>query len=302
MRIAITGSSGLIGKALAASLESDGHEVIRVVRSGSGAGAIKWDPAAGSIDAAAFEGLDGVVHLAGEPIASHRWTAEQKRKILESRTVGTRLLADALAACTDKPPVMVSGSGIDFYGDRGDEELTEASGPGEGFLTDVVLAWEAAAAPAEAAGIRVPRIRTAMVLDASDGALAKMLLPFKLGIGGRFGSGRQWMSWISLDDHVRAVRFLLEHDLGGPVNLAAPGAVTNAAFTKALGAVLHRPTSLPTPLLAPKLMFGSELVETLLLASHRIVPKALLDAGFEFWHPDIGTALRAVLSNAEQRL
>lgn len=298
MRIAITGSSGLIGSALAASLESDGHEVLRVVRSGNGEGAIKWDPAAGLIDAAAFEGLDGVVHLAGEPIASRRWTDEQKRKILESRTMGTGLLADALAACTDKPPVMVSGSGIDFYGDRGDEELTEVSGPGEGFLTDVVLAWEAAAAPAEAAGIRVPRIRTAMVLDANDGALAKMLLPFKLGIGGRLGSGRQWMSWISLDDHVRAVRFLLEHDLRGPVNLAAPGAVTNADFTKALGAVLHRPTLLPTPLLAPKVMFGSELVETLLLASHRIVPKALLDAGFEFRHPDIDTALRAVLSKA----
>lgn len=296
MRIAITGASGLIGSALRRSLEDDGHEVLRVVRSDEGEGTTTWDPAAGIIDATAFEGLDGVVHLAGEPIASSRWTDDQKRKILESRTTGTALLAEALAACADKPPVMVSGSGIDYYGDRGDAELTEASGPGEGFLTDVVLAWEAAAAPAESAGIRVPRIRTAMVLDAHDGALAKMLLPFKLGVGGRIGSGRQWMSWITLDDHVRAVRFLLEHDIGGPVNLAAPGAVTNADFTKALGSVLHRPTFLPTPLLAPKAMFGAELVETLLLASHRVVPKALLDAGFEFSHADIDTALRAVLS------
>ena len=295
MRIAITGSSGLIGTALRRSLEADGNDVVRVVRGGGGPGTTTWDPAKGLIDAAAFEGLDGVVHLAGEPIASRRWTDEQKHRILESRTRGTALLAEALASCADKPPVMVSGSGIDFYGDRGDEDLTETSPPGQGFLTDVVLAWEGAAGMAEQAGIRVPRIRTAMVLDAHDGALAKMLLPFKLGIGGRIGSGKQWMSWIELGDHVRAIRFLLERDIGGPVNLSAPHPVTNLELTKALGAVLHRPTVLPTPLLAPKLLFGSELVEALLLASHRVLPTVLLDAGFEFRYPDIHTALRATL-------
>jgi hypothetical protein len=296
MRIAITGSSGMIGTALRRSLEADGHDVLRVVRRDGGPGTTTWDPAAGVIDPAAFEGLDGVVHLAGEPIGSRRWTDEQKRKIRDSRTSGTGLIAEALAACTDKPPVLVSGSGIDIYGDTGDTVVTERHPKGSGFLADVVDAWERAAEPAERAGIRVPRIRSAAVLDAGGGAIAAMLLPFKLGLGGRSGSGRQWMSWITLTDEVRAIRFLLEHDLSGPVNLAAPGPVSNEEFTSALGRALHRPTVIPTPMFVPKLRFGGELVDTLLLASHRVVPQALLDAGFEFRHPDIDTAMRAVLA------
>ena len=296
MRIAVTGSSGLVGSALVRSLESDGHQVLRVVRADAGPGTTRWDPQRGQIDAASFEGLDGAVHLAGEPIASSRWTDPQKRRILESRTKGTALLAEALSSCRDRPPVLVSASGIDVYGDTGDTVVREDHPPGEGFLAGVVVAWEAAAGLAEQAGIRVPRLRSAMVLDARGGALGAMLLPFKLGLGGRTGSGRQWTSWISLVDEVRAIRFLLGHDVTGPVNLASPGAVTNAEFAKALGRALHRPAILPTPLLVPKLRYGSELVETLLLSSHRIEPRVLLDAGFEFLHPDIDGAMDAALS------
>lgn len=296
MRVAITGSSGLIGSALCASLQGDGHEVLRVVRTPNGAGTTRWDIDRGEIDAAAFEGLDGVVHLAGEGIAEKRWTDDQKRRIRESRTKGTALLADALASLQRKPPVLVSGSGVDFYGDRGDEQLTEASGRGApGFLTDLCVDWEAATGPAAAAGIRVAVIRTTMVLDRDGGAFPRMVRFAKLGVLGKIGSGRQWMSWISLADHVRAIRFLLDNDVSGPVNLSSPGPVTNAVFTKALGRVVHRPTFLPVPSFGPKLLLGAELAETLLFESKRALPEVLLEHGFEFEHDEIETALEAIL-------
>jgi uncharacterized protein len=294
LRVAITGASGLIGSALGRSLESDGHTVVPVVR-GAGRAGVVWDPEAGTIDAGGLEGCDAVVHLAGAGIADHRWTDEHKRRIRESRVRGTDLLARTLASLDRPPAVMVSASGIDAYGDRGDEVLTESSARGESFLAEVVQAWEEAAEPAEAAGIRVPRIRTGVVLDPSGGALAKMLPLFRFGVGGRLGSGQQWWSWISLVDEVGAIRFLIDHDVTGPVNLTAPTPVTNAEFTKALGKVLGRPTVLPVPKFGPQLLLGRELAEELLFGSKRILPTVLTSAGFEFEHPDLETALRAVL-------
>jgi uncharacterized protein (TIGR01777 family) len=295
MRIAITGSSGMIGSALAASLEADGHTAIRIVRSGGGPGTVRWDIHAGTIDAAGLEGLDGVVHLAGEGIAEKRWTDEQKRRILESRTQGTSLLAGALASLTARPPVLVSGSAIGYYGNRGDEQLTEASERGAGFLADVVAAWEAAAEPAVAAGIRVPRIRTGIVLSPKGGVLERLAGLARFGLLGKLGSGQQWMSWISLADEVGAIRFLLEHDVAGPVNLTAPNPVTNEVFTKTLGRVLHRPTFLPVPSFGPKLLVGAELAQSLLYDGQRVLPDALLDAGFEFRHTDLETSLHELL-------
>jgi len=296
MRIAITGSSGLIGSALVRSLEADGHTAVRVVRADGGPGTVRWDIDGGEIDSAGLEGLDGVVHLAGEGIAEKRWTEEQKARILGSRAKGTELLAGALAGLSARPRVLVSGSGVDIYGDRGDEQLTEASGRGgRGFLTEVVLAWEAATAPAEAAGVRVAKIRSSMVLDRVGGALPRMVKIARLGLLGKLGSGRQWMSWISLADEVAAIRFLLERDIAGPVNLAAPAPVTNAVFTKTLGRVVHRPTFVPVPRFGPKLLLGGELAETLLYESKRVFPEVLLEAGFEFQHTDLETALRDIL-------
>ena len=295
MRIAITGSSGLIGSALVASLEADGHTPVRVVRADGGSGTVRWDIEAGHIDAAGLEGLDGVVHLAGEGIAEKRWTDDQKRKILESRTKGTALLAGALASLTDKPPVLVSGSAIGFYGDRGDEQLTEASEPGTGFAAEVAQAWEEAAAPAAAAGVRVARIRTGIVLAAKGGALERLAGITRFGVLGKIGSGRQWMSWISLADEVGAIRFLLEHDVAGPVNLTAPGPVTNAVFTKTLGRVLNRPTFMPVPSFGPRLLLGSELAQSLLFDGQRVLPDALVDAGYEFQHTDLEPTLEELL-------
>jgi uncharacterized protein (TIGR01777 family) len=295
-RIAITGSTGLIGEALVASLTSDGHTVVRVTRSRGSAGPddVVWDPDAGTIDASKLEGLDGVVHLAGEPIGASRWSAETKRAIRDSRERGTRLLAETLAGLTDRPAVLVSGSAVGFYGDRGDEVLTEDSTPGDDFLARVCIAWEAAAAPAVEAGIRVVYPRTGVVI-AKDGPLIdKIELPFKLGVGGRVGSGRQYVPWISLTDQVAALRFLLDHDLAGPVNLTAPTPATNAQLTRALGQVLRRPTVLPIPTVAIKLLYG-EMGETLATVSQRAVPQRLLDAGFRFTHADLRAALRVAL-------
>ncbi|MGQ0431467.1 MAG: TIGR01777 family oxidoreductase [Microthrixaceae bacterium] len=295
MRICVSGSSGLIGTALRQSLEADGHSVIRLVRNGAeGPGLVRWDIDRGEIDTASLKGIDAVVHLAGEGIGDKRWTPDQKRKILDSRTQGTTLLAEALASLTAKPAVLVSGSAIGFYGDRGDELLTEQSGPGTGFLTDVARAWEAAAQPVEAAGIRLVKIRTGIVLDRNGGALAKMASIGKLGLLGKLGSGTQWMSWVALVDHVRAVRFLIEREISGPVNVTAPAPVTNAVFTKALGRVLHRPTVIPVPRFGPKLLLGSELAEALLLEGQRVMPQVLVEAGFEFRYDDLETALRRI--------
>jgi uncharacterized protein len=294
MRVAITGSSGLIGSALGRSLSDDGHEVVPVVRDRSRGGVV-WDPDRRTIDAAGLSGVDAVVHLAGEPIGARRWTDEQKRRIRESRTSGTRLLAETLATLDEPPAVLVSGSAIGVYGDRGDEVLHESSPAGTGFLAEVVQAWEAATTPAEDAGIRVARIRSGIVLERGEGALAKMLPLFRVGLGGRFGSGRQWWSWISIEDEVRAIRFLVDNDVRGPVNLVAPGPVTNREFTAVLGQVLRRPVVLPVPPFGPKLLLGAELAGELLFTSQRVEPRALTTAGFEFRHRDLDAALRAVL-------
>jgi hypothetical protein len=296
MRIAITGSSGLIGSALIRSLEADGHTAVPVVRGGGVPGSIRWDIDGGEIDAAGLEGLDGVVHLAGEGIGDKRWTDEQKQRILESRTKGTALLVGALSSLDAKPPVLVSGSAIGYYGDRGDEQLTEASGPGTGFLSDLCQAWEGAAAPAEAAGIRVATIRTGIVLAAHGGALERLAKLTRFGVMGKLGSGKQWMSWISLADEVGAIRFLLERELAGPVNLTAPAPVTNAVFTKAIGRVLKRPTFMPIPRFGPSLVIGPELAQALLYDGQRVLPDALMEAGYEFRHTDLETTLAELLA------
>jgi uncharacterized protein (TIGR01777 family) len=295
--VAITGASGLIGRALSRSLRADGHRVLRFQRGGVTTGdAIGWDPDTGRIDAPALEGIDAVVHLAGEGIAERRWSDEQKRRILDSRVRGTAALAAAVASRERKPRVLVSGSAVGYYGNRGDELLTEQSTPGDDFLARVCVAWEAEAAPATEAGVRTVLTRTGIVLAAHGGALKQMLLPFKLGLGGRQGSGQQWMSWIALDDHVRAIRYAIENEaLRGPANLVAPNPVTNAEFASSLGRVLHRPTFLPTPLLPLKLRYGAELVETLLLVSQRVAPTRLEAAGFQFAFGSLADALRAVV-------
>jgi uncharacterized protein len=297
MRIAITGSSGLIGTALGRSLRADGHEVAPVVRSASDdPRAVRWDPAAGTIDAAALEGVDAVVHLAGAGIGDRRWSEARKREIKDSRTTGTDLVARTLAGLSSPPKVLVSASAIGFYGDRGDEVVTELSAPGDDFLAEVVSGWEGATAPAAEAGIRVVHARSGIVLSGDGGVLPRMALPFRFFVGGRLGSGRQWLSWVSIDDEVRVIRFLFDRaDVSGPVNVTGPSPVTNAQFTSALGATLHRPTVVPVPAFGPRLVLGREMADELLFVSQRAVPSALTAAGYDFVHHDVATALRAVL-------
>ena len=296
MRVAITGATGLIGSALTPHLESLGHEVIRVVRSDPSGSDISWSPSEGRIDDHALDGVDAVVHLAGAGIGDKRWTDSYKRELLESRTTSTALIADAIAAADNGPTVLLSGSAIGIYGARGDEELTEASAPGDGFLADICVQWEQATASAEAAGVRVVHLRTGIVLSAKGGALKKQLPLFKFGLGGKMGSGNQWQSWISIDDEVAAIRHLLTADTSGPVNLTAPTPVTNAEFTETLGDVLHRPTFVPIPRFGPKLLLGSELAENLLFSGQKVLPAVLeADPGFTFRHPDLATALHALL-------
>lgn len=298
MRIAVTGSTGLIGTALVRSLEGDGHDVVRITRAGTAPGRdqVSWDIDAGRIDAAGLEGLDAVVHLAGEGIASGRWTEEHKRRVHDSRAKGTALLSSTLAALDAKPTTLLSGSAVGFYGDRGDEELTERSAAGEGFLPDVCTAWEGATDAAADAGIRVAHLRTGIVLSPDGGALGAQLRPFKLGLGGRAGKGDQWLSWITLVDEVRAIRFLLEADVSGPVNLTAPNPVTNAGFARTLGAVLGRPAVVPIPRLVAKLPLGvGALADNLLFSSARVRPTVLAEAGFTFEHPALEAALRDLL-------
>jgi uncharacterized protein (TIGR01777 family) len=296
MRIAVSGSSGLIGSALVDRLRASGHDVLRLVRSGpSGEDRIAWSPADGTIDAEGLEGVDAVVHLAGAGIADKRWSDQRKQLILESRTTSTELLARTLAGLDAPPAVFVSSSAIGIYGDRGDEELTEASEIGEGFLADVCRAWEAAADPAREAGIRVVHPRTGLVLSTEGGALAKQLPLFKAGLGGKLGSGDQWWSWISMADEVGALAWLLDADVDGPVNLTGPAPVTNAEFTDVLGDVLGRPTFMPIPRFGPKLLLGGELAEELLYTSARVQPSRLEQAGYTFAHPTLEDALRAEL-------
>ncbi len=296
MRILLTGSSGLIGHALISFLTADGHKVVRLTRSETRASGrhISWDPVAGTINTDDLGGFDAVVHLAGESIVG-RWTPEKKARILESRVKGTRLLCESLAHLRKRPIVLVSASAIGFYGDRGDRMLDEESSAGSLFLSKVAKAWEAATEPARRDGIRVVNLRIGFVLSPAGGGLAAMLLPFKLGIGGRVGSGRQYVSWIAIDDVVGAISHaILSDSLRGPVNAVAPHPVTNREFTKTLGRVLWRPTIFPLPAFAAHLVMG-EMADELLLASTRVEPKRLLTSGYEFKFPQLRDALRHVL-------
>jgi hypothetical protein len=295
MRVLVTGASGLIGTALVQSLRRDGHEAIALVRrSPQGAGEVQWNPL--FADAQPFEGADAVVHLAGENIAGGRWTAERKKKIVESRLVGTQNLAQSIAKVTRRPAVLVSASAIGYYGDRGDEVLTESSSSGSGFLAQVAHGWEAATEPAARAGVRVVAPRIGVVLAGQGGALPKMALPFKFGLGGRVGSGKQWMSWITLDDLVRLLVYAVTNELiRGPVNAVSPQSVTNAEFTRTLARVLHRPAIFPAPAFAMRLVLG-EMADELLLASQRVEPKVAMESGFRFQYPQLETALGHALT------
>jgi uncharacterized protein (TIGR01777 family) len=296
MDVVVSGSSGLIGQALVADLERDGHRVRRLVRRApQGPDELRWAPTDGEIDRAGLEGAGAVVNLAGPGIGDKRWSDARKRELRDARIEGTGLLARALAELDQPPAVLVSGSAIGYYGDRGDEVLTEASEAGEDFLGLLCSDWEAAAAPAADAGIRVARIRTGIVLAPGGGALAKLLPLFKLGLGGRMGSGRQWWSWITLEDEVRAIRHVIDGEISGAVNLTAPGTVTNEELTEALGHVLHRPTLLPVPGFGPKLLIGGEATEAFLYASQRVSPTVLEADGFTFNHPDLEAGLRSIL-------
>jgi uncharacterized protein (TIGR01777 family) len=298
MRVIISGASGLIGTALSAHLTSNGHEVVRLVRRTPGANEVRWDPAAGRLDAEALAGADAVVHLAGAGIGDHRWTDDYKREILDSRVLSTTLLAERIAACSQRPGVLLSGSAIGYYGASDARDLDELSPKGDGFLADVCGQWEGATAAASDAGVRVAHLRTGIVLTPTGGALKKMLPLFKLGVGGRFGSGAQWQSWISMPDHVEATRFLLEHTVEGPVNLTAPNPVDGAEFARTLGAVLHRPAKLPVPSFGPKLLLGGELADALLFTGQKVLPHVLERSGYLFQHPTLDVALRAVLGVA----
>jgi uncharacterized protein (TIGR01777 family) len=296
VKVAVTGASGLIGTALTAALQASGHEVVRLVRGAGGApGTVGWDPKAGTIDPAGLAGIDAAVHLAGAGIGDHRWTDAYKRELVDSRVLSTGLLARTLAALQPPPGVLVSASGIDFYGDTGEAVVDETAPKGSGFLSDMCEQWEAAAEPARAAGIRVVHTRSGMVLSPRGGGLAKQLPLFKLGLGGRFGSGRQWQSWIAIDDEVGAIVHLLTAGVAGPVNLTSPHPVTNAEFAKTLGKALHRPAIVPVPSFGPKLVVGSELAGVLLFESKRVVPRVLEASGFPFRYPTLDAALRALL-------
>ena len=294
MKILITGASGLIGKALQRSFEEKGYEMLLAGRGKpKKANEVEWSVEDGfrEEDMPRLEGLDAVVHLAGENIAGLRWTEEKKKAIRDSRVVGTHNLVNALADLEKKPKVFIAGSAMGFYGDRGDEIVTETSKPGDNFLADVAKAWESESRRAEDSGIRTVLLRTAIVLSKDGGALATMLTPFKFGVGGIVGSGKQWMSWISLDDVVGIINLAIDNEnLRGAINVASPNPVTNEEFTKTLGEVLYRPTFLPLPEFAVNLVFG-EMGDTLLLNSTRVEPKRLKDAGYEFKFPNLKTAL-----------
>jgi uncharacterized protein (TIGR01777 family) len=302
--VAVTGSHGLISRYLVPELTRLGHEVLPVLRSGGGdpgQAALQWDPAAGTIDAAAFEGVDAVVHLAGVGIAARRWNAAHKQAVLDSRTGPTALLARTLAGLDTPPSVLVSASAIGYYGDRDDELLTESSPSGSGFLAEVCRRWEAAAAPAADAGIRTVLLRTGIVQAADGGSLKAQLPLFRLGAGSRIGRGRQWVSWISIDDEVGAIVHALDTDaVTGPVNLVAPNPVTNAEYTTTLGSVLHRPAVLAAPTPAVKLALGPEMASELLLASQRVSPTVLESTGYRFRHAHLSEALAATLDRSRR--
>ena len=295
MKIVVSGASGLVGSALVPALERRGHEVLRLVRREAREPAeVSWDPAAGTIEAARLAGVDAAICLSGANL-DRWWTSARKREIRESRVTSTHLLATTVATLEPRPSVFLSAGGVGIYGDRGDEILTEESTPGTGFLADVGREWESAAEPARAVGIRVVTFRQGVVLTRDGGALRRMLLPFRLGVGGRVGSGRQWWSWVTRDDLVSGYVFALEGDLAGPVNLTSPSPATSGAFTKALGEVLHRPTVLPMPAVGIRTLFG-ERGEAVLLEGQRTLPARLLDAGFTFAYPGLDAALEHALA------
>ena len=297
-KIAITGASGLVGSRVGETFGAAGWQVLPLVRSRGGASSdeIYWNPVSGEIETEKLEGLDALVHLAGDNVGEGRWSEEKKQRIWSSRVDGTRLLANAIGKLEKPPKVWVSASAIGYYGDRGEERLEESSGPGTGFFAELCQAWEAETQPAREQGVRVVNLRIGVVLDRAGGALPKMVLPFKMGLGGVIASGKQYMSWVSLPDVVGAIRFAVEREgLSGPANAVAPGPVTNREFTKTLGRVVGRPTILPMPGALAKLAFGAEKASEMLLVSSRIYPAALQAAGYEFTCPELEPCLRAAL-------
>jgi uncharacterized protein (TIGR01777 family) len=295
VEIAITGSTGLIGQALVRALRDEGLSAIRLVRRRAIADdEVRWDPF-GDVDTDALEGVDAVVHLAGAGLGDRRWSESYRRQIRDSRVEGTRTLSRALAGLTRPPKVLVAGSAVGFYGDTGDTAVDESGPQGSGFLAELCHDWEAATRPAQDAGIRVVHPRSGLVLAREGGLLAKMLPVFRLGLGGRLGGGRQWMSWVSIDDQVAALRFLLESELAGPVDVTAPKPVTNAHFTRELGMAVRRPAPFIVPAAALRLALGGFADEGALV-SQRVLPGRLMEAGFRFRHPDLRTALAAILA------
>jgi uncharacterized protein (TIGR01777 family) len=293
----VSGSSGLIGRALLRKLSDEGHEIITLVRRPPRGNEVQWDPPRATIDSAGLEGCDAVVNLAGAGIGDRRWSPARKREILESRVGSTALLCQTLAGLTRRPRVLVNASAIGVYGSRGDEVLTEDSAAGTGFLAEVCGAWESATSSAESAGIRVVHLRTSVVLAAEGGALARQLSIFKLGLGGRLGRGDQWLSWISLSDELRAILHVLTQEShSGPVNAVAPSPVTNASFTRALGSALHRPAVLVVPGAALRMALGREMADEMVLASQRVLPERLQASGFSFDHPSVDQAIAAALA------
>ncbi len=299
MTIAITGASGFIGRRLLKALSAGDHK-LRVLSRHAGTNLppgvqlFVWDPMKGQPSEESLDGVNAVIHLAGEPIAQ-RWNDESKQKIRESRTTGTRNLVQALSTVRQRPATLICGSAIGYYGSRADEVLTEASAPGSGFMADVCIAWEKEATLAESLGIRLVKLRTGVVLGANGGALAKMMPPFKAGMGGKLGHGDQWMSWIHLDDLVGIIQFALDNPLQGPVNGTSPNPVTNADFTKALGHAVSRPAVVPMPAFTLKLMFGE--MADVMLSSQRVMPRVAETAGYQFRYPELDSALANVVAS-----
>ncbi len=297
MQVLVSGASGFVGSALVPALERGGHLVLRLSRAvPRGASGVRWDPEAGTLDRAPLAGIDAAIHLAGESIGARRWSAAHKARVRESRVAGTRLLSETLAGLDRPPRVLVSASAVGIYGDRGDEVLDEASPPGLGFLAEVAREWEAATVAAERRDVRVVRLRIGMVLGPHGGALARLLPPFQLGLGGPMGRGRQWMSWIALDDLIGAILHALSReDLRGAVNAVAPEPVTHREFARTLGRVMQRPALLPAPAFALRLLLGREMADELLLASQRVLPRRLLESGYRYRLPTLAGALRHAL-------